>query len=267
MTDLVFFAGPVVVTAAHKQINWRGRDVRVIPIVGEGSANFESLAESLRGADKRILPNLIAKYAPGVQPEQVALCAYSAGWGLLNRIADVPADRQAVTAMILSDAVFSGGNPNTGQGGVAKSGFSWFGADAIQGDRLMVATTAHTTSGEYLTGRQSFRLVWEKARQISECFCAPQEISPRSPVPAASGGWWQLGSNFFWGDYTKPNALPNQGNDLSHGQHNDLSAAVWQAYLAPWLAGERGTLMKLGLAVAGVWAGAQIANWLKKRRR
>lgn len=265
MTDLVFFAGPVVVTKAHQSIDWRGRDVRIIPIVGEGSSTFAALAESLRDSQGRILPSLVKKYGGGIEPSQVALAAYSAGWGLLDKICQVDADRKAVTAMILADATFSGGNPQTGQGGTPKQGYVRFGKDALDGDRLLVSTTANTTSGDYLTGRQSFELVWNELNRL--CYCEPHRVSARQGLPEASGGWWQLGNACFWGDYAKPGSAPGAGSDISHADHNALSAEVMAAFLSPWLAGARGlTLQKIVIALLLAGTAAAVLRQLLSRK-
>lgn len=240
MTDLVLFCGPVVVTPAHRAINWKGRDVRIVPIVNDGSANG-ALANAMRSPDGRILPNLLARYAPGVTPTSIALAAFSAGYGLIDPILQNPADRAAVTAVVLSDACFSQGNPQSGAGGVAKPGFAAFGAEAINGRKLMVSTTANSTDGSHLTGRQSWLVTEDAARSLSECFCEPAEVSPRPPVPPAPGGFWQTGDTLFWGDYTRHGSPPNSGDAFTHAEHDTVvGPAVWQAYLAPWLAGERG---------------------------
>lgn len=263
MTDLVFFAGPVVVTEAHKRIDWRGRDVKIIPIVGSGSSTFEQLAESLRDKNGRILPNLLKKYAAGISVDQIAFAAYSAGWGLLTKIAEVDEDRKQITAMILSDACFSGGNPNTGQGGTPKAGYVKFGVDAMNGSRLMVATTANTSDGSYLTGRQSWELVWNAVRRT--CFCEPRKIHT-GIKPAPSGGWFELGNAFYWGDYTKPGSGPGAGSDITHAAHNDLSAAVWQEFLAPWLAGALSRqILKVAFGAA-LAIGIASVYWAVKRR-
>lgn len=240
MTDLVFFCGPVVMTAAHRAIDWKGHDVRVISIINHGSANA-ALASSLRSADGRILPNLVARYAPGITPTSIALAAFSAGYGLVDPILQSAEDRKFVTAVILSDALFSQGSPASGTGGVAKPGIAAFGAEAISGGKLLVATTANSTDGSHLTGRQSWLVTQNEARRLSGCFCEPAEVSARRGVPPAPGGWWNTGSELFWGDYTRANSPPNAGDAFTHAEHDTLvGPAVWQAYLAPWLAGDRG---------------------------
>lgn len=263
MTDLVLFCGPVVVTPAHRAINWKGRDVRVVPIVNDGSANG-ALAQAMRSPDGRILPNLIARYAPGVQPKSVALAAFSAGYGLVDPILQSPADRALVTAVILSDALFSAGSPSAGTGGIPKPGIAAFGAEAINGDKLLVATTANSTDGSHLTGRQSWLVTQDEARRLSQCFCEPEEVSPRSPVPPAPGGFWQTGTALFWGDYTRTGSPPNSGDAFSHSEHDTtVGPAVWQAYLAPWLAGERG--IPMWMFAAGLGAALGIAFHRRKR--
>jgi hypothetical protein len=262
MTDLVLFCGPVVVTAAHRSIDWKGRDVRIVPIINDGSANA-AVAAAMRSPDGRILPNLLQRYAPGVAPDNIALAAFSAGYGLVDPILQSPADRAAVTAVVLSDALFSQGSPTTGTGGVAKPGIAAFGAEAIDGSKLFVATTANSTDGSHLTGRQSFIVTQDEARRVAGCFCEPSQISPPAPVPPAPGGWWQTGDRLFWGDYTAPGARPNAGDAFTHSEHDTrVGPAVWQAYLSPWLAGERGNALWLFGAALGAALG-----WAWNRRR
>jgi len=259
--DLVLFCGPVVITEAHRRIDWRGCDVRIAPVLQSGSANNAALAASLRGPDGRILPNLLARYAPGVTPDQVALAAFSAGYGLVDPILQHPEDRKAVTAVVLSDALFSQGNPQTGAGGVPKPGIAAFGAEAINGGKLLVATTANSTDGSHLTGRQSWLATQDEAVKLARCFCEPARVSARSPVPAAPGGWWNTGSDLYWGDYTAEHARPNSGDAFTHAEHDTVvGPAVWQAYLAPWLAGDRGLPVWLFGAALGIALGAVAAQ-------
>ena len=254
--DLVIFAGPVIVTEAHKRIDWRRRDVRIVPIVFDGSSNGKALAESLRDSAGRILPNLLAKYAPGITPDQIALASFSAGYGLLDPILAVPEDRARVTATCFADSVFLAGDPRTGQGGPVHPGAVAFGAEAVDGDKLLVSTSAHSSDGSYLTGMQSWTLTWEAIRKESGCYCEPSRVKPKAPVPEPELGFFQLGSSCYWGDY---------GNALTHGEHNALSAAIWQAYLSPWLAGDRGMLPALLGAALGAAFGFGYAAVQKLR--
>ncbi len=240
--DLVLFAGPVMVTDSFKRIDWLGSNVRIVPVQGSGSSYFSSLAEELRDSSGRILPRLLARYAPGVTPDRIALAAYSAGHGLLNKIAQVDADRQTTSAMLLSDATFSGFQDPPRPGYVA------FGVDAARGQRLLVSTTANTSDGSYRTGRDSYALVWNETRRLSGALV--QHIDARTGVPQASGGWWRLGSDNYWGNYA--NAAGS--SDLSHAAHHDLAPAIWQAYLAPYWAG----LSPLAWAALGVTMGAAV---------
>jgi hypothetical protein len=259
--DLVLFCGPVVVTQAHRSVDWRGRDVRIVPIVNDGSANA-ALAASLRGPDGRILPNLLARAAPGIVPEQIALAAFSAGYGLMDPILQHPTDRKMVTAVVLSDALFSQGSPSSGTGGVPKPGIAAFGAEAINGSKLLVATTANSTDGSHLTGRQSWLVTQNEARRLAQCLCEPSEVGARSPAPPAPGGWWQTGDTLYWGDYTTAGARANSGDAFTHAEHDTIvGPAVWQAYLAPWLSGDRG----LPIWAFGAMFGAAL-GWAASRR-
>lgn len=245
MTDVVFFAGPVLV-APFASIDWYGRDVRVIPIAGAGSTYFADLAEQLRNpTTKRILPNLISRYAKGVTKiDKVALAAYSAGHGLLNKVLDVDADRAEVSAVVLSDATFNAFNTP------AKAGYVKAGLDAADGKMLFVSTTANTSNGTHMTGRDSFQLVWDAV--ASKRWASPHDVSPRPPAPPASGGWHKQGSLFYWGNYST-----DSSNDFSHEQHHNLGAKIWQAYLAPYLDGQLTSSWVWGVAGAlgglGLW--------------
>jgi len=246
--DIVFFAGPVVLSDAFKHIDWRGRDVRIVPVVGAGSDYFSALADSLRDSSGRMLPGLIARYAPGVVPDKVALAAFSAGHGLLNKLANNDADRAEIMALMLSDATFSGVSDPP------KPGYVKFGVEAARGKKLCVSTTTHITPGTYLSGRDSWLKVWNAVAQQSGSIAT--KVAPAAPVPTPSGGFWRLGDSLYWGDYTQPGSAPNTGNDLTHEEHNYLAAALWQAYLAPWLAGGLGAL---GWVLAGTAIGTAVA--------
>lgn len=228
MSDLILWCGPVVITEEFRQIDWFGRDVRIVTIPGHGSSYFASLGNQFKDAEGRILPALLRRYTPrdvGAL-DHVVMGAYSAGWALLNKVAAINADRERLSAMMLSDAVFGGG----------KTGYEKFAVDAARGQRLMVATTAHTTPGHYPSGRESWEMVWQAAeRQTGK---RARDVKAPPPVPPASGGWRRLGSSLYWGDYTVPGSKRNEGNDISHEQHHYLAPEIWQAYLAPYLAGQ-----------------------------
>jgi hypothetical protein len=260
VTDVVIWAGPVMLLPAHRAINWQGRDVRIVLVQGEGSSNMAALGSSLRDASGRILPNLLAKYAPGIKPEKIALCAFSAGHGLLNQILSNDADRAAVSAVVLSDADFNTGNPAAPSCSSVHEGYVKFGIEAAKGAKLLVATTSNSTDGTYLSGRQSFDC--ELRQMESATGHSRSSESPAQGVKSASGGWWRLG-NAHWGDYTQPGSPVNAGNDITHGDHaNVLSPQVWQAYLAPHLASSQdhwGTLFVAGALAAALY-------WLHKRQ-
>jgi hypothetical protein len=247
--DLVFFAGPVILRDTFKRIDWFGRDVRIVPIVHEASSYFSGLAEQLRDGSGRILPALVRTYAR-VDPEQVdqiALCAYSAGHGLLNKVAAVDADRARLSAMVLSDATFSGVSDPPKRGYVA------MGIDAARGERLFVSTASNSGGADYLTGRKSWLAVWNAVQAATGR--RPRPVMPKAPAPAASGGWWRMGA-LYWADYVVPGSADGAGNDYSHAGHHDIAPLIWQAYLAPWFARARwlGPILA-GAALAGMGIG------------
>lgn len=245
--DLVLFVGPVILRDSFKRIDWYGRDVRIVPCVHEDSSYWSSMAEQLRDGQGRILPNLVRKFA-GVelgQVNQVALAAYSAGHGLLNKVGAVPADCRRLSAMLLHDATFSGFNDPP------KAGYVAMGRRAIAGDALMVSTTSLGGGQTYATGRDSWSSVWNALqRQTGR---VPHHEDPGAALRAL-GTWWRMG-NLTWGD------LPN----VSHVEQHNLAPEVWQRYLSPWLARWRWVAPVLaGAALTGLGLGAYA--WWSRRK-
>jgi hypothetical protein len=259
---LILFAGPVMLKSGHRSIDWKGLDVKTAVVQVSGSSNATALANSLRGADGRILPNVLRKYAPGISPDSVTLASYSAGWGLWNQVTDNDADRADVSALLLNDSDFLSGDPKTGACQGTHAGFVKFGKDAVAGNKLMVMTSAHTTPGSHLTGRQSVLC------DLAAVEAATGAKLVRTPEPSAalkaSGGWNRMGSSLYWGDFTAPGSAPNQGNDYSHEAQHDLSIPVWRDMLVPWLAGDRGQAMPWWVLPA---AGLGAAYLLYRRKR
>lgn len=238
--DLLLFAGPVFVPKSWK-IDWYGRQVVIGVIPGSGSNTFKNVwYDAPKGPGQSVLPYLAKRFGRRELEEfdQVACSSYSAGWGLLNEMAKHEADRHRITAYVLLDSAFDGGDPRTGAtGGPPLQGYLSFAEEAARGERLMVATTAHTSPGGFLTGRQSWAKVYDA---VKEQGFRERVVEPRPPAPPASGGWKQLGDSLLWGDYTEPGSAWNEGNDFTHQEHaTKLPPLIWQAYLAPWLAGER----------------------------
>ena len=267
--DLVIFAGPVIVKPSFKQIPWR-RPTTIIPIVGSGSTFFANLASQLRDSNGRVLPGLLRRYA-GVersQVDKVAMCSFSAGWGLLNSMFRNEADRREVNACVLSDSAF----------GAGLHGHAAYAADAILGRCLTVATTTNNSANPQLgimrTARQTWREIQEEAIEASGCHCQPNARKAREPMPAPSGGVWNTGSLLYWYDYVVPGSPDNQGDDFTHVQHHDMAALAWTAYLAPYFNGEgmgEGLIpswkaaVGVGIAATGLGVGYYLYRTRKRR--
>jgi hypothetical protein len=217
MPNVVVFAGPIELKPPFKSIDWEGKETVIVPVPGSGSANFANLGDSLVDGQGRILPRLLAKFAPKVGSiDKLALCAYSAGHGLLNKIGQVVEDVRAVNAVVLNDACF------VGDGRPAPVGLTNWAAKGAAGTGLFVATSSRGDGATYQDGTTSVGLVWAAAQSLVGT--TPRSLPPRPPVDV--GTWQRLGKLAFWGD------IPT----LTHGQHHDYAPVVWQAYLAPYLA-------------------------------
>lgn len=243
--DLVLFAGPVILRPTFSQVPWK-RPTRVVAVQGAGSAWFSNLAEQLRGRDGRILPGLLARYAPGLRPDKVVLAAYSAGHGLLNKLLAVPADRADTDAVILNDATFDS------FGSKGKEGYVAYGKDAARSSsKLMVSTTANTSDGSYLTGKESWKLVWDRVQ--AETGLPAYHVGAEEPMPVPSGGAFRIGKHLYWCDYT----------DGTHGGQHDLAPATWTAYLVPFLAPSPWKMIAIAAAIAA--GGALVASQIMRR--
>jgi hypothetical protein len=248
--DLVIFAGPVIVKPAFKAIQW-ANPTSVVTVNGAGSTYFANLADSLRDGQGRILPSLLSRYARTTRDQvgHLALCSYSAGWGLLNKVFLVDADRAEVDACVLSDSAF----------GTGLHGHEAFAADAMDGERLMVGhssnNSANAAMGIMKTGRSTWQEIIGAATAASGHSLSQTDVRP--PMPAPSGGVWNAGK-FFWLDYVKPGSADNQGNDFTHAEHHDLAANAWSAYLVPYFAGKSiggfpwKPVLGVGVAATGV---------------
>lgn len=256
--DVVVYAGPVVIKSAFKAIQWE-RPTTIVPIVGAGSSHFSALADRLRAPDGRILPTLIERYVRPKVPgpiDRLALCSYSAGYGLLNKVFRVDADRAVVDACVLSDSAFSS----------KLDGMSRMAADAMSGHKLMVIANtdnqANPALGLRYTSGQAVRKIIAEGQELSGRRLGATEA--REPMPLPSGGAYRAG-RFYWYDYVAPGSPPNVGNDFSHGQHHDLAADEWQAYLAPYFAGRLGGLPWWGYAALGAGAVGGYLAWRVKK--
>lgn len=218
MSDVVIFAGPVILKPEFSKIDWFGKDVKIVPVPGAGSENFKRLGMSLReGYNGPILPNLLSKYAKGIGSiDRVSVCAYSAGHGLVNQLGLNADDLAAVKAVVLDDAAF------VWNAKPAPPGLAAWAARGAQGSSLFVATSSRGKGENYQNGTDSVALIWQNAAKLTGT--SPQAIQPNPPVTL--GSWQKLGVSAYWGD------IPT----LTHGEHHDYAVTVWQAYLAPYLA-------------------------------
>lgn len=257
--DVVIYAGPVVLKRAFQEIEW-DRPTRLVEVQGAGSSNFQSMAYSLRSSE-RILPQLLRKYVGMDRSEigKLALCSYSAGWGLLNEVFRIDADRDEVDAAVLSDSAFGG--PLLGMEAMA--------ADAMRGRQLMVVTNtnnaANWAAGIHKTARETVVEMMTGARELANVGRDFRGVTVREPLTQPSGGAWKIGQ-CYWLDYVAPGSPPGSGNDYTHGEHHDLAAPTWEAYLVPYLGGRLG--FPWGPVIAGslVAAASGYAAWRHFRR-
>jgi hypothetical protein len=203
------------------------------------STAYSNMWQWLRGSDGRVMPNLLAKYAPGISVNRVAFVGFSAAHGFLNPLTNNDADREAISALLLLDATFGGG----------KSGYVKFVEDAARGERLLVTTTSNTG------GDESWKPVWKEASvRVGD---TSEPVSARSPMPEPSGGVWRLGQDAYYYRFVDAKGQ----TELPHWEMHHITNAVLEAHLAPYWSAVRWPMIVGGaIAVAGAAAAWRIYN-------
>jgi len=217
--DLVVWAGPV----AEFQVPGAtvpGVERRFIPCVGDKTPNCPAIAEGWTDAEGRRLPRMLEQL--GYREDQIDnlyLGAFSAGGSVWKRLLMHPDDRAKVRAVMLADATYS--SPSI----QPIEGFVRYGVDALNGDKMFVATASASPNKNYGTGEQ----VLDATRQ---------EIERRAGVSFTEGGQvpidkqpdrlYTYGDNIVFADYGW------QGG--GHGLHPKIAPQYWQNVLQPWLA-------------------------------
>jgi hypothetical protein len=248
VTDVIFFL-KAMPNQAMRDLPWPS-DTKLIPlspnVTGEpNSAHYSQLAASLKDADGRILPNLLAKHAKGLDVKRVAFVGFSAAHGFLDPYARNDADREATSAYLLFDATFDGFGAKHG-----KPGYVAFARDAAEGKRLLVTTTANSATWDpvakkatHLTGTESWELVWNDllAEGFSESLTEP---SGEMPVPA--GGVHRIG-DLVWYEYVKADG----SSQIAHTDMGKLIKPMLEAHLLPyWKDGKGGAWLVIGGSAA-----------------
>jgi hypothetical protein len=284
MSDLVIFAGPVVVSNAFKQVPWR-RPTTVVAIPGTGSDFFHNIAMSVKTQDGRVLPGLVRKYTGKDLDawDNIALASFSAGWGLLNEVAKHPLDQDRIVGMTMHDSAFGSnleGFPKLAQ------------RAATAGDKVMVFTNTNNSANWAMGIKKTARETMVDIAHAVQKVAPLQLVEPAANLPVPSGGVYNAGS-FYWYDYVKPGAPANTGNDYwdcnlgesacnsqAHSAHHYLAPRIWTAYLVPALAGESlsssGMSSMLSSAAGSIVSAAKwlaipaalvAAYWWSKKRR
>lgn len=223
-TDLVLWAGPV----AEFQVPGAtvpGATKHFFGCVGDiqpGKAYCPGLADGWLDGSGRRLPKLLASI--GLKESDVGriyLGAFSAGGSAWKRLLENEADRSRITAVMLSDAMYTAPIP------APIEGFVRFAIDALHDpNKLFVATVSSSPYKTYGSGSDVMRATMA-------------EIEKRSGVKFQQGGLLPLA--------TQPQALftAPTGNVIfadygmtggGHGFHPKIAPEVWQRLLLPWLA-------------------------------
>lgn len=156
MKDLTLFACPGLPAAeyvrAYEEALGPEVELRWIAPAGR-SAVFTQVGVSARGADGRVLPGLLEKYAPGSW-RSVSLITYSAGYGLARELLKQQADREALLGYVAIDSVHAGFEKPGVPSGQQLAPFVAYAQKAARGECLFVL--AHTDVQTPQTGLDAF---------------------------------------------------------------------------------------------------------------
>jgi len=212
------------------------------------STAYSKLYASLKGADGRVLPNLLRKYkVEGYRPSFVS---FSAGHGCMSPFLTNAQDRADTQAVVLMDSTFGGG----------KTGYVAAAKDAAAGRLLLVSVTSDKGSSDALNnGDYAFRqFVLEPAGLLNM-----PPTSPVPPMPKPSEGVFKQG-NLWYYRYADAEA--------HHWELGKLMKPVVEAHLLPYLTvsgggapGARGGSILPMLAAVAAFAAA-IAAFAARRR-
>lgn len=272
LPDLLIWGGPVFAPGGEKssggdvgKVTWAEQtDILTFdhgPGGGVGSDSFAALAASMRGADGRILPNLLA--SAGTSPDQynrIAIAGFSAFHGLASPLLDSDGDR--IDAAVLLDACFElvGAPP--------KAGFESFAARAARGEKLMVFVGS---SGQNGPGLPPTTKGYECAFHNAEAGAAlagvalePTDAPDSIPAPKCGAA---RAHNLWVLNYC--DAMPSDPH--GHIVHH-LTEPILQAFLPGYLAGQSTALFDQGISwgkvalAGGVVVLAGVAGVLLARR-
>lgn len=226
--DLLLWGGPVYGPGASPyaagdvgKVAWQ-RPTEVLTFSAEGSSANAALAESYRGSDGRILPNMLAARGRKVSDyEQIAIAGFSAFHGLANLV--LASDADSIDAAVLLDACFeTPGSP-------AKAGFAYFATLAANGDRLMVFAASGSQNGPGLPPTtKGFECAFHAANAGAESAGVALEASavPDGVPEPACGAFQANGLHVL-----------SYCSGYLHGDIiNQLGVAVLDGYLVPYLA-------------------------------
>jgi len=263
LPSLFIWGGPVFADTPSK-VAWT-TDVQALvlshgPNGGISSGAFSQLAESLKGPDGRILPQILAQAKLNrADFDKVVIGGFSAFHGLAAPLLDADADE--ISACICLDACFS--DPSK----VVKQGYRKFAAKAARGDALFVFTASSgggvgsgATIGpdipDFTTG---YDCAWANAEAgAADAGVTLEPYTPPDTVPPTNKGSAKRANGLIVLDYR---------DEYWHGDHvNKFGIQVLDTYLAPYVAGDfsvgaGGGTRWLGFA-AGVALGLGLAVML-----
>lgn len=184
---LVYFAhGELAALPAYSAALARAGDVDIVLVRREGrSSAYDRLADELRDADGRILPELRRRF-PAPEPEEaygtLTLITYSAGYALARAILAGAADSDALDACIAIDSIHA--DLASGVADAAQlEGFVTFAERARAGEKTFWLGHSDVRTMGYASTTQVATRIVELAGGEGGCFVV-RAFNVRGPDPS-----------------------------------------------------------------------------------
>lgn len=226
-TDLVFWSGPVA-------------DFQVPDATIDGAERFFIGCRGDKGPHpycpdygwqlRSSFDNLI-KLSPLQSREELGdlfLGAFSAGGSIIKNITQDPEYRDAITAIYLSDAVWTAAWADAGQRiPPADLGFVEYAVDVANGpgDKLFIATFSPNPNREFATGHENLESLKAEIEKRTGRQFVLRSSMPGGIEPPLSQEVWQLGNVVFAKYPSEP---------LGHG-HTKIAGKIFRQIIQPWV--------------------------------
>ena len=205
MTHLILFACPGMPTPdVVKQYEVALEPLGSVNLAWIAKAGFSSvftqIGHDCRDPSGRVLPRLLARYAPNVPHHTVSLISYSAGFGLARELLRDERDREALDAFVALDSVHG---PRAATG-LASEPFTTYAERAAAGDCLFALAHTDVPVGPYLSTTAMAEFLTGKVPEGGHWYAKSYDTAPPDKAQREHGNALVLWGASFAADALVP---------------------------------------------------------------